>query len=213
MSLEKRSIFYKYQVHAHSFWFQVWGLPFEFITEEVGKDIGGTIGNFLEVDKHSWQSNQAKFMHIRVDIQINRPLQRGGYVSSLEGGKHWVTFKYKRLPTIYFICGRIGHDVKHCSETTNWQEAEKQYGEWMRASWNSKGGPSKTRTTNSEDQATADMGTGSIGCRAPTDNLSIPESTGLGGNNISDENPALGNVSMVNVATNQTALLLQAAEN
>ena len=43
--------------------------------------------------------------------------------------------------------------------------------------------------------------------------LSIPESTGLGGNNISDENPALGNVSMVNVATNQTALLLQAAEN
>ena len=83
----------------------------------------------------------------------------------------------------------------------------------MRASWNSKGGPSKTRTTNSEDQATADMGTGSIGYRAPTDNLSIPESTGLGGNNISDENPALGNVSMVNVATNQTALLLQAAEN
>ena len=102
------------------FWFQVWGLPFEFLTEEVGKDIGGTIGNFLEVDKHSWQSNQAKFMHIRVDIQINRPLQRGGYVSSLEGGKHWVTFKYKRLPTIYFICGRIGHDVKHCSEANNW---------------------------------------------------------------------------------------------
>ena len=39
-------------VFTHSpFWVQVWGLPFEFMNEEVGKDIGGTIGNFLEVDK------------------------------------------------------------------------------------------------------------------------------------------------------------------
>ena len=69
-----------------------WGLPFEFMTKEVGKNIGGTIGNCLEVNKCSWQSDQAKFMHIRVDVQINRPLRRGGYVSSLKGGKHWVTF-------------------------------------------------------------------------------------------------------------------------
>ena len=95
------------------------------MTEEVGKNIGGIIGNCLEVDKRSWQSDQAKFMHIRVDVQINRPLRRGGYVSSPEGGKHWVTFKYERLPTICFIYGRIGHDVKHCSKNTNWQEADK----------------------------------------------------------------------------------------
>ena len=39
------------QVYPSPFWAQVWGLPFEFMSEEVGKDIGGTIGNFLEVDK------------------------------------------------------------------------------------------------------------------------------------------------------------------
>ena len=76
-------------VFTHTpFWVQVWGLPFEFMTKEVGKDIGGTIGNFLEVDKRFWQFDQAKFMRTRVDIQINRPLRRGGYVSSPEGGKH-----------------------------------------------------------------------------------------------------------------------------
>ena len=121
--------------------------------------------------------------------------------------------KYERLPTICFICGRIGHDVKHCSETTNWQEADKQYGEWMKAGWNSKGGPSRTQTTSSKDQAVADIGIGGVGSCAPTDNSSIPELVGLGGNNIFDENPALGNVPYVNVATNQIALLLQVAEN
>ena len=58
-------------MHA-PFWIQVWDLPFEFMNEEVGKDIGGTIDNFLEVDKCSWQSNQAKFMNIRVDVHIKK---------------------------------------------------------------------------------------------------------------------------------------------
>ena len=60
-------------MHA-PFWVQVWGLPFEFMNEEVGKDIDGTIGNFLEVDKRSWQFDQAKFMRIRVEVHLNKPL-------------------------------------------------------------------------------------------------------------------------------------------
>ena len=100
--------------------------------EEVGKDIGGTIGNFLEVNKRSWQSDQAKFMCIRVEVQLNKPLRWGGYVSDIEGGKHWVTYKYERLPTICFIYGKLGHNLKLCEEIIDWQEAEKQYGDWMR---------------------------------------------------------------------------------
>ncbi|XP_050280978.1 uncharacterized protein LOC126721931 [Quercus robur] len=195
------------------FWVQVWGLPFEFMNEEVGKDIGGTIGNLLEVDKCSWQSNQAKFMNIRVDVHIKNPLQRGGYVSSPKGVNHWVAFKYERLPTLCSMCGRIGHDIKHCLETTNGQEIEKQYGEWIRAGWNSKGEQSRTRITSSEAQTTTEMETGNVGYRVPSDNSSIPESVGLGENNISKENPALGNVPEASIATNQTALLLQVAKN
>nr|POF10018.1 hypothetical protein CFP56_51438 [Quercus suber] len=33
------------------FWVQVWGLPFEYMYEDAGKDIGSRIGNVLEVDK------------------------------------------------------------------------------------------------------------------------------------------------------------------
>ena len=39
---------------THSpFWVQVWGLPFENMTEEVGRVIGSKIGHVLEVDRRS----------------------------------------------------------------------------------------------------------------------------------------------------------------
>lgn len=101
------------------FWVQIWGLPFEHMSEGVGKDIGGKFGEYLEIDKRSWQSDQAKFMRVRVNVQIDKPLRRGGYVKNTEGERFWITFKYERLPTFCFICGRMGHDDKHCEVVTN----------------------------------------------------------------------------------------------
>ena len=34
-----------------SFWVQLWGLPFELMTEMVGWDIGNSMGHFIELDK------------------------------------------------------------------------------------------------------------------------------------------------------------------
>nr|POE76313.1 hypothetical protein CFP56_25681 [Quercus suber] len=62
-----------------SFWVQVWGLPFELLSEETGKDIGNSIGIFVETDKRSGHTNQAKFMLIRVELQLDKPLRRGRY--------------------------------------------------------------------------------------------------------------------------------------
>lgn len=57
------------------------------------------------------------------------------------------------------------------------------------------------------------MGTGGIGYRVPSDSSNMPELAGLGGNNISGEYLTLGNVLEASIVTNQTAFLLQAAEN
>ena len=96
------------------FWVQVWGLPFENMTEEVGWVIGSKIGHVLEVDRRSWLDEQAKFIRIKVEIPIDKPLRRGGYIANEEGGRNWVTFKYERLPTFCFNCGILGHDNRHC---------------------------------------------------------------------------------------------------
>ena len=96
------------------FWVQIWGLPFEIMSQDVGEEFGSKLGNFIEVDRHSWQSDQAKFMRVHVELEIDKPLKRGAYIASSEGERLWLTFKYERLPTVCFIFGKLGHDKKHC---------------------------------------------------------------------------------------------------
>ena len=89
-------------------------------------------------------------MRIRVDLQLDKLLKRGGKVASVEGEKFWVSFRYERLPTFCFQCGRLGHDEKHCKELLE-QQNPKQYSDWLRAQGNSKMGMERSRSTSSED--------------------------------------------------------------
>ena len=132
---------------SHSpFWVQIWGIPFELMIEETGKAVGDKIGKLLEVDKRSWQLDQAKYMRVRVEIPLNKPLQRGRYLLNGEGEKVWVTFKYERLPTVCYKCGILGHDDRHCEELGLEQVTEYQYDDWIRANGNSKGGPERMKS-------------------------------------------------------------------
>ena len=83
---------------------------------DVGKEIGSKLGTFMEVDRRSWQSDQAKFMRVRVELEIDKPLRRGAYIVSSKEERLWLTFKYERLPTICFICGNLGHDKKNIAQ-------------------------------------------------------------------------------------------------
>ena len=48
--------------------------------EDIGREIGSKIGKVLEVDKRAIQANQAKFLRLRVEMQLDKPLRRGGGV-------------------------------------------------------------------------------------------------------------------------------------
>ena len=43
-------------------WVQVWGLPFDLLSEEVGRDIGNGLGKVVEVDLKAFSSDQARFI-------------------------------------------------------------------------------------------------------------------------------------------------------
>ena len=138
-------------VFSHSpFWVQVWGVPFELMTEDFARDIGNRIGIFLKADKRSWQADQAKYMRVRTELPLDKPLRRGGYLMGMEGEKLWVTFKYERLPTVCYICGRLGHDDKHCVAMETRQVTEYQYGEWIRVVGGYKGGQNITKLGREE---------------------------------------------------------------
>lgn len=84
------------------------------MSKEVGKDVGNNLGHYIETNKSSWQSKQAKFMQVLVDLPINKALRQGGNVVNRKGGKFWLTFKYERVPNLCFLCGQLGHDERHC---------------------------------------------------------------------------------------------------
>ena len=56
-------------VFTHSpFWVQIWDLPFEHMSMEVGRELDNSLGKFIESDRKTGHSDQAKFMRIRVDL-------------------------------------------------------------------------------------------------------------------------------------------------
>ena len=62
------------------------------MSEEVGKEIGIKLGKVIEVDKQSRQDNQAKFMRIRVELCIEKPLRRGGHIANGDGERFGTSF-------------------------------------------------------------------------------------------------------------------------
>ena len=59
-------------------WVQVWGLPFDLINEEEARrDIGQGIGRVIEVVCKAIASNQARFLQVRVDMPLDKPIHRG----------------------------------------------------------------------------------------------------------------------------------------
>ena len=68
------------------------------------------------------------------------------------------SFKYERLPTFCFSCGKIGHDKKHCGMVMEKQFIERQYGEWLRAGSISKGTNEGSRGSSSSSHETKNDG-------------------------------------------------------
>nr|POF05043.1 uncharacterized protein CFP56_23579 [Quercus suber] len=96
-------------------WVQVWGLPFDLLLEEVGRDIDSGLGEVLDVDLKAFSSDQAHFIKVRVELPLDKPLRQGRVIASPKGDKGCIGFKYKLLVGLCYQCGRIGHEVRDCS--------------------------------------------------------------------------------------------------
>ena len=47
-------------------------------------------------------------------IDVTLPLCRGRLITMENGAKHWIRFKYERLPNLCLWCGRLTHNDKNC---------------------------------------------------------------------------------------------------
>lgn len=97
-------------------WVQVHDVPIGFKSKFILKSIGNYVGRYMETDPKNFQGMCRNYMRIRVAIDVQRPLKKQMKIKKAGGEWIWIQFKYERLPSFCFYCGRIGHSDKFCEE-------------------------------------------------------------------------------------------------
>ncbi|CAN1767560.1 hypothetical protein LINPERHAP1_LOCUS10307 [Linum perenne] len=99
--------------HA-DYWVRVYDLPPSFYSMAVGKALGNYVGDFLEYDENNMMTFDREYMRLKVRLDVRKPLKREKKLR-VEGGECVTgTFKYEKLPTFCYICGRMGHIDRYC---------------------------------------------------------------------------------------------------
>ncbi|KAK9991541.1 hypothetical protein SO802_026526 [Lithocarpus litseifolius] len=89
---------------------EMWGLSFDLMNEEAGREIGSVLGKVVEVDGKAIAAKQAGFLRLKIDIPLDKPLRKGAFG---------------------------GHDIKQfphgCPFINLGEHTENPYGEWLKA--------------------------------------------------------------------------------
>jgi hypothetical protein len=112
-------------------WIQIHDLPLICMTKVIGSKIGHSLGVQEAVDIIGEGVEWGSVMHIRVTINIQKPLERGRCLN-IAGKAHLVSFKYENLPVFCFNCGRIAHGEDGCPIRSR-PDQKKEWGVWLRA--------------------------------------------------------------------------------
>jgi hypothetical protein len=99
-------------------WVRILNLPFGYMQKKSGTVIASSIGvegNVPVVDCDALGKCWGNFMRVRVEIDVDKPLQRGVTVFSQRPNvTDWFEIQYENLPRYCFSCGKIGHSSIEC---------------------------------------------------------------------------------------------------
>lgn len=123
------------ELNAMDFWVQMYDLKVGFMSEKILTEVGNSNGKFVASCPSNFQGVWRDYFRIRVTVDVSKPLKRRMKIKNTGADWFWITFKYKNIPTFYFICGILGHSEKFRSRLFEVLESYiiKPYSPWMRA--------------------------------------------------------------------------------
>ncbi|MBA0792610.1 hypothetical protein Gohar_017094, partial [Gossypium harknessii] len=96
-----------------SLWIQIHNFPPGMFMATIAKQFGDFIGTFVDYDVKTIAAGLRNYMWIRVKIDIRQSLKRKKKLIVVKK-EFFATFKYERLTTFYFLCGKLGHSENCC---------------------------------------------------------------------------------------------------
>ena len=137
-------------------WIRVLRLPFGLMTTETGEEIGNKVGKTIEVDIDEGGSAIGKFLRIKIQFDIRKPLMRGVIMEvGPNGKKQWCPLEYEFLPNFCYICGLLGHVDRECSRGS-WKEKKKPFGPELSVWPSRRRGLEDSRSRNSRSSGSRD---------------------------------------------------------
>lgn len=116
-------------------WVQLYDVPKGFVSETVLKTIGDSFGCYIKSDPTNFNNIWKDHLRIRVTMNITKPLKRRMKLKRDASNWNWINFKYERLGSFCFVCGKIGHSDRDCNVVyaNPDKPVERAYGVWLRA--------------------------------------------------------------------------------
>lgn len=96
------------QFMSKIFWVQIHNLPFAGMNRDIGSLLASGLGKVLEIEVDTNGYCWGSYLRARVEVNITKALPRGRFLK-VGARQHWIDFKYKHLPTMYFKCGPLMH--------------------------------------------------------------------------------------------------------
>lgn len=128
--------FLQERFHKIHLWVQIWNLPTHWLSAEIGFKFSNIFGAVLDVLIPEGGSKNGCHLKILTEVDLNKPLLRGTKLR-FQSQTVWVNFKYEKLASFCFYCGRVGHMEKSCSIRIDAAKSGTvqtgQYGPWLRA--------------------------------------------------------------------------------
>lgn len=97
-------------------WIQIYELPFGFMNEIVGKQLGNFFGEFIMYDHKDDSSLWRDYMRVKIKLDVRKPLKRKKKITTRDGKEFIVHCKYERLGEFCFICGLVSHTDRFCKK-------------------------------------------------------------------------------------------------
>lgn len=96
-------------LNSSSVWLKIGSCLPEFDKKDLLHVIGITFGGVIRSEiSEEW-------CRLKINLNVQKPLRRGIFVSSDNRNQNWISFKYEKLPLFCYGCGRLGHGIPECS--------------------------------------------------------------------------------------------------